>query len=145
MAKNKGKGGKKRKKGKNEGDDEKRELIFKEDGQEYAQVLRMLGNRRCEAMCIDGTKRLCHIRGKMHKKIWIGVGDIVLIGLRDYQDDKADVILKYMGDEARLLKAYGELPETTRLNEGIANGLDGEDEGAGDDYIEFEDEDIDKI
>ena len=41
--------------------DEKRELIFKEDGQEYAQVLRMLGNGRLEAQCIDGVKRLCHI------------------------------------------------------------------------------------
>lgn len=62
-----------------------------------------------------------------------------------YQDDKADVILKYMPDEARLLKAYGELPESTRLNEGIAGGLDEEDDGGVDDYIEFEDEDIDKI
>ncbi|XP_070660433.1 LOW QUALITY PROTEIN: eukaryotic translation initiation factor 1A [Malus domestica] len=145
---NKGKGGKNRKRGKNEADDEKRELVFKEDGQEYAQVLRMLGNGRCEAMCIDGTKRLCHIRGKMHKKVWIAAGDIILVGLRDYrsQDDKADVILKYMPDEARLLKAYGELPENTRLNEGIAGGIDDEEtEGGVDDYIEFEDEDIDKI
>ncbi|KAG8068558.1 hypothetical protein GUJ93_ZPchr0005g15240 [Zizania palustris] len=30
----------------------------------------------------------------MHKKVWIAAGDIVLVGLRDYQDDKADVILK---------------------------------------------------
>ncbi|KAL7175534.1 hypothetical protein ACSBR2_029186 [Camellia fascicularis] len=89
-------------------------------------------------MCIDGTKRLCHTRGKMHKKVWIAAGDIILVGLRDYQDDKADVIIKYMPDEARLLKAYGELPENTRLNEGIAGGLDEEDDGAGDDYIEFE-------
>ncbi|KAL0001569.1 hypothetical protein SO802_015350 [Lithocarpus litseifolius] len=94
MPKNKGKGGKNRKRGKNEADDEKRELVFKEDGQEYAQ------------------------------------------------DDKADVILKYMPDEARLLKAYGELPENTRLNDGI---IDDEEDGGGDDYIEFEDEDIDKI
>lgn len=72
---------------------------------------------------------------------------IVLINalLWTHQDDKADVILKYMPDEARLLKAYGELPENTRLNEGIAGGLDEEDDGGGDDYIEFEDEDIDKI
>ncbi|KAI4308423.1 hypothetical protein L6164_031501 [Bauhinia variegata] len=145
MPKNKGKGGKNRKRGKNEADDEKRELVFKEDGQEYAQVLRMLGNGRCEATCIDGTKRLCHIRGKMHKKVWIAAGDIILVGLRDYQDDKADVILKYMADEARLLKAYGELPDSIRLNEGIAGGLEDEEEGGGDDYIEFEDEDIDKI
>jgi len=37
MPKNKGKGGKNRRRGKNE-NEEKRELIFKEDGQEYAQV-----------------------------------------------------------------------------------------------------------
>lgn len=61
-----------------------------------------------------------------------------------WQDDKADVILKYMPDEARLLKAYGELPENIRLNEGV-NILDEEDDGPNDDYIEFEDEDIDRI
>ncbi|GMP85039.1 hypothetical protein CsSME_00038351 [Camellia sinensis var. sinensis] len=76
--------GKNRKRGKNEADDEKCELVFKEDGQEYAQVQRMLGNGRCEAMRIDGTKRLCHTRGKMHKKVWIAAGDIILVGLRDY-------------------------------------------------------------
>ena len=141
MPKNKGKGGKNRKRGKNEADDDKRELVFKEDGQEYAQVTRMLGNGRCEALCIDGTKRLCHIRGKMHKKVWIAAGDIVLVGLRDYQDDKADVILKYMNDEARLLKAYLELPS---LNKGV--DVDGPEDGEeGSDYIQFEDEDIDKI
>jgi translation initiation factor 1A len=40
----------------------------------------MLGNGRLEALCFDGTKRLCHIRGKLRKKIWINQGDIVLIG-----------------------------------------------------------------
>ena len=38
MPKNKGKGGKNRRRGKNENEGLKRELIFKEDGQEYAQV-----------------------------------------------------------------------------------------------------------
>ena len=38
MPKNKGKGGKNRRRGKNENEGVKRELIFKEDGQEYAQV-----------------------------------------------------------------------------------------------------------
>ena len=33
-----GKGGKNRRRGKNENEAEKRELIFKEEGQEYAQV-----------------------------------------------------------------------------------------------------------
>jgi len=55
---------------------------------EYAQVLKMLGNGRVQATCFDGRNRLCHIRGKLRKKVWINVGDIILIGLRDYQDDK---------------------------------------------------------
>uniref|UniRef100_A0A669QID1 Eukaryotic translation initiation factor 4C n=1 Tax=Phasianus colchicus TaxID=9054 RepID=A0A669QID1_PHACC len=111
MPKNKGKGGKNRRRGKNENESEKRELVFKEDGQEYAQVIKMLGNGRLEALCFDGVKRLCHIRGKLRKKVWINTSDIILVGLRDYQDNKADVILKYNADEARSLKAYGELPE----------------------------------
>merc|ERR1719483_717465 len=36
-------------------------------------------------MCFDGVKRLCHIRGKLRKKVWINHSDIVLLGLRDYQ------------------------------------------------------------
>ena len=91
---------------------------------EYAQVTRMLGNGRLEAFCFDGVNRLCHIRGKLRKRVWIGVvrrhschawhsapplfprvvpllpcpqGDIVLLGLREFQDQKADIILKYDG------------------------------------------------
>lgn len=48
--------------------------------------------------------------------MWINQGDIVLIGLREYQDTKADVILKYTPDEARNLKTYGEFPETGKNN-----------------------------
>jgi translation initiation factor 1A len=109
---------------------EKRELTFKEEGQEYAQVLKMLGNGRLEAMvrfasrkkrqrqerkkkepgltnlqCFDGVKRLGLIRGKLRKKIWINNGDIILVSLREYQDEKGDVILKYNADEARSLYA----------------------------------------
>ncbi|KAI8872342.1 nucleic acid-binding protein [Ramicandelaber brevisporus] len=122
MAKNKGKGGKNRRKGKADDNDNKRELVFKEDGQEYAQVLRMVGGGRLEAQCFDGTKRLAHIRGTMRKKVWIGTGDIILVSLRDFEEGKCDVILKYTADEAHNLKAYGELPDTARINETDTTG-----------------------
>ncbi|CRK99173.1 CLUMA_CG012481, isoform A [Clunio marinus] len=134
MPKNKGKGGKNRRRGKNENESEKRELLFKEDEQEYAQVTKMLGNGRLEAMCFDGQKRLCHIRGKLRKKVWINQGDIILVGLRDYQDKKADVIFKYTPDEARNLKTYGEFPESVRINDTVTFV-----EGDMDDEIEFDD------
>ena len=49
-------------------------------------------------------------------------GDIVLLALRDYQDDKSDIIGKYSPDEARELKKRGELPATVRVND--IGGLD---------------------
>jgi len=137
MVKNKGKGGKNRRRGKNDSEATKRELTFKEDGQEYAQVTRMLGNGRLEAFCFDGVNRLCHIRGKLRKRVWIGVGDIILLGLREFQDQKADIILKYDGDEARSLKAYGELPETVQINAGTEM-LEGEE--FGDDNFDFDED-----
>ena len=139
MPKNKGKGGKNRRRGTKENDDQRRELTFKEDGQEYAQVIKMLGNGRLEAMCFDGSKRLANIRGKMRKKVWINQGDIILLSLRDFQDNKGDVILKYTSDEARTLKSYGELPEHAKINETDSFGQ-GEDGDAG---FEFGDADSD--
>lgn len=44
--------------------------------------------------------------------MWINASDIILVGLRDYQDVKADVLLKYSSEEARNLKTYGEIPES---------------------------------
>jgi translation initiation factor 1A len=128
-------GGKNRRRGKNENDNEKRELTFKEEGQEYAQVVKMLGNGRLEALCFDGEKRLAHIRGKLRKKVWINQGDIILLSLRDYQDEKGDVILKYSADEARSLKAYGELPESAKINETDTYGHEGLD-----DNVEFDED-----
>lgn len=88
---------------------------------------------------MDGVKRLCHIRGKMRKKVWVNTGDIVLVGLREYQDEKADVILKYMADEARSLKQYGELPENIRVND--TDALVDDDIDAEEDLVDFEDVD----
>ena len=95
----------------------------------------MLGNGRLEALCFDGSKRLAHIRGKLRKKVWINQGDIILLSLRDYQDEKGDVILKYSADEARSLKAYGELPESAKINETDTYGLEGIADG-----VEFDED-----
>eukprot|EP01129_Flabellula_baltica_P005751 TRINITY_DN2100_c0_g1_i1.p1 TRINITY_DN2100_c0_g1~~TRINITY_DN2100_c0_g1_i1.p1 ORF type:complete len:187 (+),score=64.80 TRINITY_DN2100_c0_g1_i1:627-1187(+) len=126
MGKNKGRGGKTRRRGKKDTDDEKREVRLKEPGQEYAQVLRMLGNGRLQLYCFDSVKRLGHIRGRIRRRRWMGVGDIILVGLRSYQDDKCDVLDVYAPDEARRLKKLGELPVDAKLEE---EGARGENQG----------------
>lgn len=133
----KGKGGKNRRRGKNVNGGQKRELIYKEEGQEYGQVTKMLGNGRIEVSCFDSVKRMGHIRGKLRKKVWMGQGDIILVSLREFQDDQCDVIHKYNSDEARTLKQQGELPENAKINETDTFGAD-EDEDVN---FEFGDED----
>ena len=106
------KGGKKKKRGKNFVQ-EKRQLEFAEDGQVYVRVLKMLGDGRLEGKCSDNQTRICHIRGKMRKRVWINAGDLILADVRSYQQDKADVVYKYLADEDRTLASYGELTHGT--------------------------------
>ena len=122
MAPKKGKtGGKKGKKTKNSNDDVEitRELVYKdiEQFQEYAQVQRLLGNCRCEVQCFDGLTRLGNIRGNMRKKVWIKAGDLVLVSLREYENNKCDIIYLYKPKEVRMLKSYGEIPDSVKVNE----------------------------
>ena len=85
------------------------ELQLKEDGQEYAKVISLVGEGRLMAQCMDGVERLCHIRGALKKKVWIMKDDMILISLRDFQDGKADVIAKYTEQEVRTLRSMGEI------------------------------------
>ncbi len=95
----------------------RRELEFKEEGQEYAQVIKMLGDGRVELKCFDGVSRQGLIRGSMRKRVWINIGDIVLIGLRDFEEGKADIIHKYTTDEARMLQSFDQLPARAKINQ----------------------------
>lgn len=104
-------GGKAFRKGKSSGQQSfRREIIFKEYGQEYALITKMLGSGHCECKCFDDVVRMGNIRGKMRRRVWISVGDIVLCGLRDYQDEKVDIIHKYSPDEVHNLRTMGEIP-----------------------------------
>ncbi len=117
MVRNKGKGGKNFKKAKNYETVDKRQIIYKTEGQEYALITKMLGNGRCECKCYDGRTRLGHIRGKMHKRVWICIGDTVLVSLREYQDDKADIIHKYTSEETKTLISYNEITGNIKIDD----------------------------
>lgn len=113
MVKQKVQGGKNNRRSKR-GDDArgKRELLFKEDGQAYALIEKVCGSGRYQAIAMDDDvkkARLAILRGSLRKSTHPVQGDIVLLGLRDYQDAKADIIHKYTPDEVSKLKEYGEL------------------------------------
>lgn len=128
------KGGKKGKKGKKVTEDEKRKISLKEDDQEYCQVMRLLGDCRAEGNCFDGKTRICHIRGSMRKKVWVKAGNIVIVSLREFQDDKCDILHVYRDDEVKQLIKLGEIPSTVKINDAsvedskIDDGIDFEEE-----------------
>ena len=141
MPKNKGAGGKARRRGKGDFSLDNRELVFKEDGQEYALVTKMLGGTNVKVTKSDGTECVAHIRGSFRKKVYIIPGDLVLLGIRDFQQDKADVIYKYTNDEQRMLKSYGEIDDNLLKNGGSVVGGATED-GNNDITVEFSIDDI---
>ncbi len=160
MPKNKGKGGKTRRKGKkNYEDAHTKILVTRENEQEYAYVIKMLGNGRLEAFCYNsdedvksvGKKRLCHIRGNMRKRVWVSPGDTILVGLRSFQDSKADVIHKYSMEDVHKLKRRGQIPNVNMSDMGISNiNMDQNDQNNEfefniDDDGENENIDLDKI
>jgi len=122
----KSKGGKSFKKGKKV--ETKSELIFKEDGQEYAQVIKMLGSSRLTVLCADGKERLCSIRGRLVRRAWVNVGSIILVSLREFEDAKCDMIHRYSDEEARNLRAYNELPTNLKLQADDASLLSFKDD-----------------
>ena len=82
-------------------------VLLKGEDHEYAVAKTLLGDGRVSAECADGRLRVCRIRGKMRKRVWIVAGDLLLLSLRDFQDDKADVIHKYSQKHARIIHGSG--------------------------------------
>ena len=134
MKKNK-KGGKKFKKGKKL-QFEKTVMIFKEEGEEYAKVDKLLGNGRLNALIQDGTSILCIIPGRLKKKKWIRIGDIILINIRDYQKDKADVLHCYTDSQVMTLRNQKLLPK-------VFNNIGDTNDNSFSDNIVFSDEPLD--
>jgi len=128
MPKNK-KGGKNFKKGKKGGGTFVRQLIVADsDEQDYAIVRKMLGDSRILAFCDrDQKEKMCIIRGKMKKRVWIRKGDLILVSRRDFstEGEKCDVIHKYSDDDFRKLRKMGEI---TNLKDETPTEEDGEEE-----------------
>jgi translation initiation factor 1A len=73
-------------------------------------AVKLLGFDRILVKCQDGHERLCRIRGKIKRRVWIREGDIVLVSPWDFQSDrKGDIIWRYTRAQAELLRKQGYL------------------------------------
>jgi len=77
-------------------------------GEVLGSVEAMLGGDRVKATCDDGNTRICRIPGRLRKRIWIRVGDLVLIGPWKVQTaERGDVVFRYSSTQANWLKRKG--------------------------------------
>ncbi len=73
-------------------------------------AVKMLGFDRIMVKCQDGHERLCRIRGKIKRRVWIREGDIVLVSPWDFQaDTRGDIIWRYTRGQVDWLRRKGYL------------------------------------
>lgn len=91
-------------------EEEIKDLVLPAANDVLGIAIRLLGFDRVLVKCQDGHERLCRIRGKMKRRVWIRRGDIVLVSPWDFQSEKrGDVIWRYKRNQADWLRKKGYL------------------------------------
>ena len=92
----------------------------------FAIADQILGGRRVRAVCEDGESRLARIPGKMRRRQWVREGDLIVVQPWDFQDEKANVSMRYTKTRSLYLSRKGVLPEIVDLF-GMVEIGDGDD------------------
>ena len=72
--------------------------------EQFALAGTMLGANHIRVQCIDGVTRLGRIKGKMKKRTWIREGDTLIIIPWSFQDEKCDIIYRYLRPQTDWLR-----------------------------------------
>ena len=86
------------------------EMVLPSSGEVLGIATKLLGYDRIMVKCQDGFERLCRIRGKMKRRVWIRVGDIVVVSPWDFQrETRGDLTWRYTKGQAEMLRGRGYL------------------------------------
>jgi len=84
------------------------ELVLPETTDVFGVATKLLGYDRVLVKCQDGHERVCRIRGKMKRRVWIRISDIVLVSPWDFQSEsRGDLIWRYTKGQADFLRKKG--------------------------------------
>ena len=81
----------------------------------FAIADQILGGRRVRSICEDGETRLSRIPGKMRRRQWVREGDLIVVQPWEFQDEKANVVMRYTKTQSLYLSRKGVLPEIVDL------------------------------
>jgi translation initiation factor 1A len=85
--------------------------LKKVDGQEYAIVKKKYGGNRFELFCYDKVTRRGVLRGSLARNTRVNLDQLVLVSIRDFQDDTCDVVHVYKPEDCELLISKGDIDD----------------------------------
>jgi len=92
-------------------EEELRDIVYPGPRQMVRFVSQLLGYDRVRVKCADGFERLCRIRGKMKRRVWVRLNDAVLVEPWDFQyNERGDILWRYTKSQVETLKQRGHLP-----------------------------------
>jgi len=78
------------------------------EGEILGIIEAMLGADKVRAKCEDGNTRICRIPGRLRKRVWVRVGDLILVKPWKVQsNERADLIFRYTRTQANWLRRKG--------------------------------------
>ena len=79
-------------------------LPKKRNREMFASADLMMGANHIRVRCFDGVTRMGRIKGKIKKRVWIREGDILIVTPWSFQDEKCDIIYRYLPPQADWLR-----------------------------------------
>ena len=85
-------------------------------GQLYAVVREMSGGSRMVALCEDGLTRMIRIGGKLKKRMWCRIDDLIIVQPWVIQEDKkADLVYRYLPAQRNWMIRNNKIPEVINI------------------------------
>ena len=91
-------------------------------GEMFGRVVGIFGNDRMEIFCEDGKHRIGRIRGKIKKRVWIRLTDLVVVNPWDWETPvsgkmgKCEISWRYLRHEVSWLDRNRRIPEILDIN-----------------------------
>ena len=84
--------------------------------EQFAVVTEMSGGSRMVALCEDGKMRMVRIGGKLKRRMWCRVDDLIIVKPLVVQEDKkADLVYRYLPTERKWILSRDIIPKELNI------------------------------
>jgi len=82
-------------------------LVLPGQGHVFGKVVGLSGSGWATVHCTDEVTRKCRVRGKLRRKIWVRLGDLVLVEPWSFQNERGEILFRYTTSQYDYLISNG--------------------------------------